>query len=527
MDRQEKYLRFARSQKWLLPAGFAVLVLLWAAGVWFCFLSGLDRLEPDWIFNIGVDTIGIATCAVLYYGCMSGRDSTEETTYLFVALLSTNGFSLFLDECAWLVQGVPSLRIWNVIVNVLFYANGVVLLYQFWRYVRTALKLEGELMRWATAALQIALIPASLLCYGNLFAPIYFGVDEMGVYRRTALYPLCYLYALICLVVLLFGLSKSSAPKRQRNVVISFAAIPALNAVLTFNTFGISTQYVATLISIVLIYSVVFTDRSKALAATETELGMATNIQAHMLPNTFPPFPDRKEFDIYATMDPAKEVAGDFYDFFLIDDDHLGLVVADVSGKGVPAALFSMIAKTMLKTQMQLWRNPEYVMREVNAALCENNEDAMFVTVWLGVLEISTGELTYADAGHEKLLLYQNGAWSFLPKAGGPALAMFDPEDLEYMDEKHQFRNQTVHLNPGDAVFQYTDGVTEATDANNELFGEERLLEAMNSAPSTEPTALLKYVRTKVDEFVREAPQFDDTTMLGVRYAGAENGEEA
>ena len=247
------------------------------------------------------------------------------------------------------------------------------------------------------------------------------------------------------------------------------------------------------------------------------ELTLAAGIQTHMLPNIFPAFPERKEFDIYASMEPAKEVGGDFYDFFMIGDDHLGIVVADVSGKGVPAALFSMIAKTMLKTQAQTRLSPERVLLEVNASLSENNDEDMFVTVWLGVLQISTGELTYADAGHEKLLLYQNGAWKFLPKAGGPALAMWEPEDLELMDEKYQFRNQTVKLNPGDAIFQYTDGVTEATDADNVLFGDDRLLEAMNGAPSAKPEELLPHVRAKIDEFVKDAPQFDDITMLGLR----------
>ena len=247
------------------------------------------------------------------------------------------------------------------------------------------------------------------------------------------------------------------------------------------------------------------------------ELDMAASIQANALPNIFPAFPGRKEFDIYATMHPAKEVGGDFYDFFMIGDDHLGIVVADVSGKGVPAALFMMIAKTMLKTQAQTRLSPERVLLEVNAALTEGNDEDMFVTVWLGVLEISTGELTYADAGHEKLLLYQNGEWKFLPKAGGPALAMWEPEDLELMDEKYQFRNQTVKLNPGDAIFQYTDGVTEATDADNQLFGDDRLLAAMNGAPSAKPEELLPHVRAKIDEFVKDAPQFDDITMLGLR----------
>lgn len=251
-----------------------------------------------------------------------------------------------------------------------------------------------------------------------------------------------------------------------------------------------------------------------------TELSMAASIQAHMLPNIFPPFPDRVEFDIYAAMHPAKEIGGDFYDFFPIGSDHLCLLVADVSGKGIPAALFSMIAKTMLKTRAQTRLSPEQVLREVNALLCENNEDDMFVTVWLGVLQISTGELTYADAGHERLLLYQNGSWRFLPKAGGTALAMFTPEDLEFMDERYQYRSQTVRLNPGDAIFQYTDGVTEATDADNNLFGSERLLDAVNSAPSGDVKELLEHVRARIDAFVRDAEQFDDITMLGLRYNG-------
>ena len=219
-------------------------------------------------------------------------------------------------------------------------------------------------------------------------------------------------------------------------------------------------------------------------------------------------------------MDPAKEVGGDFYDFFLIDDDHLGLVVADVSGKGIPAALFMMTSKTMLKTQAQTHLSPEKVLEEVNASLTENNGDDMFVTVWLGVLELSTGVLTYADAGHEKLLLYQGGAWKFQPKANGVALAMWDPEDLELMENKFHFHNETIQLRPGDAIFQYTDGVTEATNADNELFGDDRLLTAMNSAPSVEPKELLAHVRGKIDKFVKDAPQFDDITMLGLQYKG-------
>ena len=148
----------------------------------------------------------------------------------------------------------------------------------------------------------------------------------------------------------------------------------------------------------------------------------------------------------------------------------------------------------------------------------------MFVTVWLGILEISTGELTYADAGHEKLLLYQNGAWRLLPKETiGPALAMWAPEDFAFMTEEYRYRDKTIRLRPGDAIFQYTDGVTEAAMADRTLFGEERLLEAANSAPSAKPEELLPHIRGRIDAFVRGAPQNDDITMLAIRFNGCEN----
>ena len=258
------------------------------------------------------------------------------------------------------------------------------------------------------------------------------------------------------------------------------------------------------------------------------ELRMAADIQAHALPDHFPAFPDRKEFEIYASMDPAKEVGGDFYDFFMIDDDHLAMVTADVSGKGVPAALFMMTAKTILKTRAQTGGTPAEVLREANASLCENNRENMFVTVWLGVLEISTGILTCADAGHEQLLLWQDGAWQFLPKRRGPALAALDPEDILLMGKKFGFFDQTVQLRPGDVIFQYTDGVTEATDRDNTLYGMDRLIHAAGTAPDVEPENLLPHIRSDIDAFVKDAPQFDDITMLAMRYRGpGETGSES
>ena len=243
-----------------------------------------------------------------------------------------------------------------------------------------------------------------------------------------------------------------------------------------------------------------------------TELELATRIQADMLPSVFPPYPERTEFDIYASMDPAKEVGGDFYDFFLIDDDHLCMVMADVSGKGVPAALFMMASKIILANHAQMWKTPAQVLADTNAAICLKNREKMFVTVWLGILEISTGVLTAANAGHEYPVLKKpDGAFELVKDKHGFVLGGM---------KGVKYRDYELKLEKGSKLFLYTDGVPEATDAQGEMFGLERLLSALNERPDDPPEQLLKNVRAAVDGFVKEAEQFDDLTMLCLEYKG-------
>jgi len=249
-----------------------------------------------------------------------------------------------------------------------------------------------------------------------------------------------------------------------------------------------------------------------AAARIDAELAFAKAIQHSALPSVFPPYPGRKEFDIHAAMYTAKEVGGDFYDFYFVDEDNLAFMIADVSGKGIPAAMFMMQSKTLLKSCAESGMPIEQVFTTANEKLCEGNEAGMFVTAWMGLLNVKTGHMTFANAGHNPPLIKRaDGSFEYLRVKAGFVLAGM---------EGIRYRRNELQLNPGDVLYLYTDGVTEATDANEQLYGEERLLKLMNGQAAVSARSVCERVKADVDAFVGEAEQFDDITMLCLRYNG-------
>ncbi|MBR2527824.1 MAG: PP2C family protein-serine/threonine phosphatase [Blautia sp.] len=249
------------------------------------------------------------------------------------------------------------------------------------------------------------------------------------------------------------------------------------------------------------------------------ELDVAKRIQADMLPSTFPAFPNRKDCDIYASMTPAKEVGGDFYDFFLADNNTLAMVIADVSGKGIPAALFMVIAKTLIKNRALLGGGPSEILCDVNDQICEGNDENLFVTVWLVILDLKTGKGLAANAGHEHPALCRKGQqYELIEYKHAPALGVMPGL---------KFREHEFQLYPGDKIFVYTDGVTEANNADKELFGTDRTIEALNADPSSSLRDTLRRVRKAIDEFAHGEPQFDDITMMGFEYKGPADSDKA
>ena len=348
-----------------------------------------------------------------------------------------------------------------------------------------------------------------------------FTFDANNVYSRAN----GYIISNVCPIIMLFIDAylliryRKTIERRVLAAFWNYVIAPVVAIALQSLFYGIQFIIYSTIVAAIFMVAVILRnlneqyEKQKAESSRiDTELSMASGIQADMLPNIYPAFPDRPEFDIYATMNPAKEVGGDFYDFFLTDEDHLCMVMADVSGKGVPAALFMMACKIILANNAMLGKSPAQILTDANAAICQNNREEMFVTVWLGILELSTGKLVAANAGHEYPVLKQaDGKYEVIKDKHGFVMGGMD--GVKYTDYE-------LCLKPGAKLFLYTDGVPEATDAENNLFGTERMINALNEDPYASPEDTLKGMRRAVDGFVKDAEQFDDITMLCLEYVG-------
>ena len=466
------------------------------------------RLQP-YLYNSGVDSLGALICAALYFGCMAQKGEGIRAFRILILLVSA---CFVANEIICYTVLAPDSRTLCFIFCLLSKLIDLAMIFLFYLYVRETLGFEGKLARFAEKLIPILLVVQTIVLLANIFTPVTFTITAEGMYEETAIYLIEEIFLVVTSVLTAVMILKSHNPFSQKAAALTFIVLPLIEFVLIGGSFGEASQYGIVLMSLIIMYCVIFNAKSRKLASTETELNMATEIQTGMLPSIFPAFPEREEFDIYASMDPAKEVGGDFYDFFMIDDDHLAMVIADVSGKGVPAALFMMSSKILINDHALMGGSPAEILARVNKQVCANNEAHMFVTVWLGILEISTGKLTTASAGHEYPIINTTGKYELLKDKHGLAVGAF---------EMSKYKNTEIQLKKGDSIFVYTDGVAEATDANNELFGTDRTVEALNAFPEgASQKEILAGVRTAVDAFVKEAPQFDDLTMVGLKYNG-------
>ena len=501
--------------RWLI-VGTLVYIILTATVVGTIMLRGISVMQNIYVFNLGMELVGMTVGYLLFISCMADRTRSSINQKEFLLLLFSAFAGLYLDMVSWLVDGIPSMRFVNLFVCTLYYLCAPLQAYLFWQYLKTFIHFNQPLAVILDKAVRWGIWAAIGMRVLNLFTGVYFTVDELGVYHRADTYFISVFYMVFTLLasILVICQSRRQLRSNQFIIMISYIVVPVSATLVTAQIYGLAIGPVLMMGEVLLMYCVLNVERGREQALADQDLKMATRIQTNMLPNIFPPFPGRKDFDIYASMTPAKEVGGDFYDFFLIDEDHLGMVIADVSGKGVPAALFMMMSMILVKNTSHMEGvdiSPGKVLSMVNDAICANNSEEMFVTVWLGIMTISTGKVVAANAGHEyPAIRSANGRFMLMKEPHGLCIGAF--EGMPYRD--YEFT-----IEKGGMLFVYTDGVPEATNAATEFFGIERMLKALNEVRDCPPEKVLENVKASVDRFVGDAPQFDDLTMMAVtRY---------
>ena len=359
--------------------------------------------------------------------------------------------------------------------------------------------------------IKVIILIGHIFLFVSQFTNFYYSYDINNVYHREKFYFICYIFPLLSTILQYIVIFKELKHTKKYIFIplVMYFALPFVGAIIQIFYAGLSLVNIVIGGVVIILYSVTIYDANIMLEEkkkTEADLKIANEIQQNEIPNKFPAFPNRKDFDLYAIMKPAKEVGGDFYDYFLLDDKHLAIVVADVSGKGVPAALNMFKTKLLIRGNGFNVGDPAKVLTLVNNEFFDGNKLDMFVTIWFGIINLSTGRLTFANAGHEDLIICsdENGFDTYKTKHGIPIGTL----------RSYKYENQTIKLSKGDKLFIYTDGVTDSLDDNEKRYGINSLIRVLNKGKNKDVKELVNSVKNDVITYSKEHKQYDDMTML-------------
>lgn len=482
------------------------LIFTIASAIFLIYLSLVffeeERLTES-LFDAGVDAAGALFCAALFFGCMKQNGNGIGYLRALIVLVSA---CFTVNEAMYYTLKVPE---WRMICFALCLASklfDLAMIYLFYTYIKVTLGFEGKLARLAEKAIAALLVFESLILLSNIFFPNTFYVDAGGMYQATDFAFLEDIYLAVTSVLAAALIITSRSPLSQKAAAMTFILFPLIEYALMKGEFGNAAQYATVLMSLIIMYCVIFIDNSKTLASTQTDLRIASKIQTDALPPAAPEFEGFEGISLRGSMNTAKEVGGDFYDYFPINEDRICFLIADVSGKGTPAALFMMTAKTMIKDYALTKDSTSEIFTAVNARLCENNDEGMFATAWIGILDTRTMTLQYTNAGHNYPIIQRKGQpCGLIEKTHGLFLAGMDFT---------VYKKDELTLGPGDRLLLYTDGVTEAHDRASGLYGTERLEKMLDSTKDAPGEKVLESILGDISVFAQGVPQFDDITMV-------------
>lgn len=511
MTTKEKIANAVRKKSILIPILFGLMCAFLIGAV--AIIEVLEYEDVNFGFSIGAEIVTMMIAIVIVAPILPVFKRQSLYVEMFVILLTVGSFLCFLDitqmciDCA----NLPDL---NRVQAVLVFVTETTFTFFYWLYISHTLKAPKKMAKALDIIAILLWIVFFVIPFINFFTPFYFYIDDAGVYHRNDdTWWICRIYMVLIFLFAVVSLFVSKEHLRNKVVVVVFLGIPILGVLAAWGEYGLSVIYPAMMVSLVLVYSLLSYDNEKHLFAKSKELNLATSIQMDALPNNFPAFPEHKEFDIYALMHPAKEVGGDFYDFFLIDDKHLGVVIADVSDKGVPSALYMMQSKIIIQNYALMGLSPKEVLTKANKQLCASHQQKLFVTVWFAVLDLDTGLLTAANGGHEfPIIKNPNGSFEIYKDEHDIVVGMVD---------RVPYREYQIQLEKGTKIFVYTDGVPECVGDDGQ-YKLERAVETLKKYEENTPEEICKNMLDELKEFMGEHDQFDDITMVCVEYKGQE-----
>ena len=498
------------AEKWKKHRALVGLIFTVTAGVFVFAMTYVAYFDQQtyarmqtFLYDCGIDAIGALVAAGLYYGCM--RQEGEGTNEFRVLNVSVSA-GFVVNFLLYFTAGVPAWNAFTFTFAMLSKLIDLLMIYCFYQYVRRTLSFEGKLAELAEKVIPILLALECLVILSNIFYPTTFRIDEAGAYQATGLSTLEDIYLIVTSLMTTILIIRCKRPHNQKVAALTFILLPLINYVMSGGTFGNASQYGMILVSLIIMYCIIFNEKSSKLAATQADLNTATRIQLDALPTTAPEFEDFPNMNLRGSMNTAKEVGGDFFDYFPIDENRLCFLIADVSGKGTPAALFMMTAKTMIKDYALNMDSTSEIFTAVNARLCEGNEAGMFATSWIGIVDKRTMTLQYTNAGHNYPMLQRKGQpCEMIRKNHGLFLG-----GMEFT----RYKQNEIQLEPGDRLLLYTDGVVEAHNKNDELYGDDRLKGMLDSTRNLSGEQVLTRIFADVNEYAAGVPQFDDITMV-------------
>ena len=455
------------------------------------------------LFDAGVDSVGSLFCAALFFGCMKQDGNGIGNLRSLIVLVSTN---FAVNEAICYTVSVPEQSTICFTLCLISKLLDLVMIYLFYSYVKSTLGFKGKLAKLSEKIIPVLMLFETLVILSNIFFSTTFYLNSDGMYQSAALYWAEDIYLAVTSVLTAIMIIMSHNPRNQKVAALTFILFPLIEYALMGGKFGNAAQYGMVLMSLIIMYCIIFIEKSKMLASTQTDLLIASKIQADALPPTVPDFEDFPQIILRGSMNTAKEVGGDFYDYFPIDENRICFLIADVSGKGTPAALFMMTSKTMIKDYALTKDTTSEIFTAVNARLCEHNDEGMFATAWIGILDTRTMTLQYTNAGHNYPILQRKAQpCELIESVHGLFLG-----GMEFT----KYKQAEITLEPGDRLLLYTDGVTEAHDRDNTLYGTERLVKILESTGDEPGEKALESILGDISVFAEGVPQFDDITMV-------------